>query len=77
MRATASPEEILTNREFEVLGLIARGYRTQDIAKTLFIAESTAKVHIRHLFEKLGARTRAEAVTRYQMFEAERLKRSP
>jgi ATP/maltotriose-dependent transcriptional regulator MalT len=77
IRSTTSPDELLTRREVEVLGLIARGYRTQDIAKALFIAESTAKVHIRHVFEKLGARTRSEAVARYQMFEEARVKRSP
>ena len=52
----------------EVLGLIARGMKTSEIAKALFISQSTAKVHVRHLLEKLGVRTRAEAVARYRMF---------
>lgn len=69
LRATQSRDELLSRREQEVLELVARGYRTQDIAKTLFIAESTTKVHIRHIFEKLGARTRSEAVARYQMLQ--------
>jgi LuxR family transcriptional regulator, maltose regulon positive regulatory protein len=69
LRATRPANEILTSREQEVLALVARGYRTQDISKTLFIADSTTKVHIRHIFEKLGARTRSEAVARFQMLE--------
>ena len=62
------PGELLTPRELEVLGLIRRGMRNQEIANALFISTSTTKVHIRHVFEKLGVRTRAEAVARYEMF---------
>jgi len=68
-RATASPDEVLSPRELEVLGLIARGYRNRDISEALFIAESTTKIHIRHIFEKLGVRTRSEAVARFKMFD--------
>ncbi len=67
-RATRSPGELLTPRELEVLGLIARGMRNPEIAAALFISTSTTKVHVRHLLEKLGVRTRAEAVARYEMF---------
>ena len=71
-RATRGPGELLTPRELEVLGLIRRGMRNHEIAQALFISTSTTKVHIRHVFEKLGVRTRAEAVARYEMFsEAE------
>jgi len=69
-RATARPEQVLTPRELEVLGLIARGFRNREISEALYIADSTTKIHIRHIFEKLGVRTRAEAVTRFQMFDA-------
>lgn len=67
-RSKRSPTEILTPRELEVLGLIAQGLRNPEIAKALFISQSTTKVHVRHVFEKLGVRTRAEAVLRLEMF---------
>ena len=71
-RATRGPGKLLTPREFEVLGLIVQGMRTNEIAAALFISPSTTKVHVRHVFEKLGVRTRAEAAARYEMFsEAE------
>lgn len=67
-RATRRPGELLTPRELEVLHLIMRGMRNQEIARALFISPSTTKVHVRHVLEKLGVRTRAEAVARYEMF---------
>ncbi len=71
-RATRRPGELLTPRELEVLHLISRGMRNPEIARALFISPSTTKVHVRHVLEKLGVRTRAEAVARYEMFsEAE------
>ncbi|MBA3733590.1 MAG: hypothetical protein H0W90_00075 [Actinobacteria bacterium] len=51
----------LTDREEEVLGLLRQGLSNRQIAQTLWIAESTTKVHVRHIFEKLGVRTRTEA----------------
>jgi LuxR family maltose regulon positive regulatory protein len=71
-RATRSPNEVLSPRESEVLGLIAGGLRNHEISEALFIADSTTKVHVRHILEKLGVRTRAEAVARYEMFAATR-----
>jgi DNA-binding NarL/FixJ family response regulator len=71
-RATRSPTDLLSPREHEVLGLITRGLRNHEISVALFIADSTTKVHVRHIFEKLGVRTRAEAVARYEMFAAKR-----
>jgi DNA-binding NarL/FixJ family response regulator len=68
-RATATPVEILSPREYEILGLIARGLKNRDISRALFIAESTTKVHVRHILEKLGVRTRAEAAARLSMFD--------
>jgi DNA-binding CsgD family transcriptional regulator len=67
-RSTLAPDQVLTPRELEVLELIARGMRNREIASALFISQSTAKVHVRHVLEKLGVRTRAQAVARSRMF---------
>lgn len=52
----------LTPRENEVLELMSDGLGNGEIAKTLFISEKTAKVHVSHIFEKLGVGTRVQAV---------------
>jgi ATP/maltotriose-dependent transcriptional regulator MalT len=51
----------LTDREREVYALLAQGKSNREIAGTLFIAEGTAKVHVRHVLQKLGVRTRTQA----------------
>ncbi len=51
----------LSRREHEVLELVAQGLANKEIATALFISEATVKVHIRHILEKLGVRTRTEA----------------
>jgi DNA-binding NarL/FixJ family response regulator len=55
-------DEVLTDREVQVLGQIAGGNRNRDIADRLFISEETVKVHIKHIMEKLGASDRTQAV---------------
>jgi two-component system NarL family response regulator len=52
----------LTEREMEVLGLVAQGMNNRDIAKELFISENTVKNHIRNILEKLHLHSRMEAV---------------
>jgi ATP/maltotriose-dependent transcriptional regulator MalT len=54
----------LTLREREVFDLVRQGLSNREIAKTLWISESTAKVHVHHILEKLGVRSRTEAATR-------------
>jgi LuxR family transcriptional regulator, maltose regulon positive regulatory protein len=51
----------LTPRETEVHELIAQGLTNEEIAKLLYISLSTTKVHVKHIFEKLGVRSRLEA----------------
>jgi ATP/maltotriose-dependent transcriptional regulator MalT len=53
--------EGLSKREHEVYELLAQGRSNREIAKTLFISESTTKVHVRHILEKLRVHTRAQA----------------
>jgi DNA-binding CsgD family transcriptional regulator len=53
----------LSPREKEVLDLVGQGFSNHDIARALFIAESTVKVHVRHILKKTGARSRTEAAT--------------
>lgn len=56
--------EIISKREKEVLELIENGARNSEIAKELFITESTAKSHILNIYSKLGVRNRVQAVAR-------------
>jgi DNA-binding NarL/FixJ family response regulator len=56
-------DEPLSCREVEVLWHLAQGNRNRDIANKLFIAEETVKVHLKHIFGKLGANDRTQALT--------------
>jgi DNA-binding NarL/FixJ family response regulator len=55
------PDE-LTSREIEVLKLIAAGLSNTEIAAALVVSAATIKTHINHIFQKTGARDRAQAV---------------
>jgi DNA-binding NarL/FixJ family response regulator len=55
-------EDTLSAREVEVLALVAAGNRNRDIGKQLCIAEETVKVHLKHIYEKMGAKDRTEAI---------------
>jgi len=52
----------ITARELEILGAIAEGLSTREIAAKLFVSENTVKTHSSRLFDKLNARRRTQAV---------------
>jgi ATP/maltotriose-dependent transcriptional regulator MalT len=54
----------LSGRELEVLALMAAGHGNAQIARTLYVAPSTVKTHVNHVFAKLGVATRTQAVAR-------------
>jgi LuxR family transcriptional regulator, maltose regulon positive regulatory protein len=56
--------EPLTARELEVLSLIATGRRNREIANDLVVTVETVKKHTSHIFDKLGAANRTQAVRR-------------
>jgi DNA-binding NarL/FixJ family response regulator len=57
-----APRVRLTEREQQVLQLLARGESNPQIAKTLFVTEATVKTHLVHIFAKLGVDSRSRAV---------------
>jgi DNA-binding NarL/FixJ family response regulator len=57
-------ESGLSRRELEVIGLVSEGLTNSEIAKKLFISVATVKVHLNHIYDKLGVRTRTEAALR-------------
>ena len=60
----ASSPEFLSERELEVLRLVAEGFSNQQIADKLMVSLSTAKTHVHRLFKKLNARDRLQVVNR-------------
>jgi two-component system, NarL family, response regulator len=53
----------LTEREVQVLELVAKGFRNKEVAFALGISEETSHVHMRHIFTKLGVNDRSAAIT--------------
>jgi len=64
-RSAVPAREALTDREEEILGLIARGYRSKEVAGELGISVQTVETHLRNIYDKLHVRSRAGAVARF------------
>ena len=65
-KASATPADLLTDRERDVLRLIAEGLTNQEIADRLFVSLNTVKTHVKSIYQKLNVRNRAEAATKAQ-----------
>lgn len=62
MRAPEPEQDLLSQRELEVLALVAGGNTNKEAAARLFISEATVKTHLLHIYAKLGVSDRAAAV---------------
>lgn len=62
-RVKSRPAATLSERETQVLALVAKGQSNPSIARSLFVSEATVKTHLLHVFEKLGVSDRTRAVT--------------
>jgi LuxR family maltose regulon positive regulatory protein len=60
--------EPLSDREIDVIQLIAKGLTNQEISNKLFLSMHTVKTHTRNIYSKLGAHHRAEAVAKARTF---------
>ena len=52
----------ITEREYEVLELLARGQTNQEIGESLYVSPNTVKTHLTHLYEKLEVSRRTQAI---------------
>lgn len=59
----------LTDREKEVMHMIARGYKNSEIAEKLFVSENTVKTHIKNIYVKLDVKNRVEALKRVKLVQ--------
>lgn len=66
-KETSEPQstDALTKREEEILGLLARGFVTKEIADHLSISIETVRFHVKNIYSKLHVRSRTEAVVKY------------
>jgi len=65
IRTPASPEERLTQREQEILELLAKGRPDKEISDKLGISLNTVRSHLKHIYEKLQVQSRTEAVVKF------------
>ena len=64
VRRAGSPGPVLTEREVEILELLAEGLGNKEMGRRLMVSEATVKSHLSHIYTKLGVDTRAGAVAR-------------
>ena len=69
-KAQSKPDVHLSAREEEVLILLSKGYSNKEIASQLSIGVETVGSHLKHIYEKMHVRSRAEAVARYMTSKA-------
>lgn len=62
VRRASAPGPVLTDREVEIVELLAQGMANKEMAKRLLVSEATVKSHLSHIYAKLGVETRAGAV---------------
>jgi len=62
--ATRTPAEGLTETERRVASLVTQGHTNREVAAALFVTENTVQTHLRHIFQKLGVRSRTELTVR-------------
>lgn len=67
--------DALTDRQYEVLGYVGRGYTVESLAHELNVTPATARTHVQHILTRLKARTRAQAAAMWAAEETERLMR--
>lgn len=58
--------QLLTEREWEILNHLSRGYSNKEIGEKLFIGVPTVRTHLRHIYEKLHVRSRTEAALKFR-----------
>ncbi len=63
MSRESAPQELLSERERQVLDLLAKGSANKEVATSLSLSESTVKTHVANIFQKLGVNDRTSAVT--------------
>jgi DNA-binding NarL/FixJ family response regulator len=59
------PISVLSNRENEILELLAKGMLYKEIAARLFISQETVRKHVYHIYEKLHVNNRVEAINKF------------
>jgi DNA-binding NarL/FixJ family response regulator len=62
---SAGAQSGLTQREQEIMNLLAKGHSNPDIASELFLSEKTVKNHVNHIYAKLGVSSRAQAIAHW------------